>query len=67
MERYKILVREERRKLKASDLLKADTVSNPVSQAYVDNKIKSTENSKITNKLIGSEDMTKEEAFQTYN
>jgi hypothetical protein len=39
-------------------------VSNPISQSYIDNKIKSKENSKITNKLIRNEDMTKQEALK---
>ena len=50
--------------LKSSELLKADKVSNPISQSYIDNKIKSKENAKITNKLIRNEDMTKEEALK---
>ena len=63
-EGYKILVKDEKRKLKPSELLKADKVSNPISQSYIDNKIKSKEKSKITNKLIRNEDMTKEEAIK---
>jgi hypothetical protein len=39
-------------------------VSNPISQSYINNKIKSKENAKITNKLIRNEDMTKEEAIK---
>ena len=51
-------------KLKPSELLKADKVSNPISQAYIDRTIKSKENAKITNKLIRNEDMTKQEALK---
>ena len=39
-------------------------MSNPISQSYIDNKMKSKEQSKITNKLIRNEDMTKQEALQ---
>ena len=39
-------------------------MSNPISQSYIDNKIKSKEQSKITNKLIRNEDMTKEDAIK---
>jgi len=39
-------------------------VSNPISQSYIDNKIKSKTNAKITNKLIRNEEMTKEEALK---
>ena len=63
-EGYKLLVKDEKRKLKPSELLKADKVSNPVSQSYINNKIKSKENSKITNRLVRNEDMTKEEAIK---
>ncbi len=54
------------RKLKPAELLlvKADTVSNPMSQAYIDRNIKSKENEKITNRLIRNEDMTREEALK---
>ena len=51
------------RKLKPSELLKTDKISNPISQSYIDNKIKSKENAKITNRLIRNEDMTKQEAL----
>ncbi len=57
----------EKRRLKPSELLKADTVSNPISQSYIDRTIKSKENAKITNRLINmiiNENMTKKEAFQ---
>ncbi len=37
---------------------------NPISQSFIDNKIKSKEQSKITNKLIRNEEMTKIEAIQ---
>ena len=60
-------MKDEKRKLKPSELLKADIVSNPISQSYIDNKIKSKENAKITNKLIRNEDMTKEEAIKQRN
>ena len=61
---YKIIVKDEKRKLKPSELLKADTVANPIKQSYIDNKIKSKEKAKITNKLITNEKMTKEEALK---
>ena len=63
-EGYKIKVNGTSRKLKPSELLKADKVSNPISQAYIDRTIKSKENAKITNKLIRNEDMTKQEALK---
>jgi hypothetical protein len=44
-----MIIKVEKRKLKPSELLKADTVSSPVSQAYIDKTIKSIENAKITN------------------
>ncbi len=40
----------------------ADKVSTPMSQSYINNKIKSQENSKVTNKLFRNEDMTKADA-----
>ena len=61
---YKILVKDEKRKLKPSELLKADKLANPNAQSYIDNKIKSKTNAKITNKLIRNEEMTKEEAIK---
>jgi hypothetical protein len=63
-EGYKILVKDTKRKLKPSELLKADTVANPMLQSYIDNKIKSKEKAKVTNKLIRNEQMTKEEALK---
>ena len=63
-EGYKLIIKDEKRKLKPSELLKADKVSNPISQTYIDRTIKSKENAKITNKLIRNEDMTKEEAIK---
>ncbi len=63
-EGYKLIIKDEKRKLKPSELLKATTVSNPVSQAYIDRIIKSKANSKITNKLIRNEDMTKQDAIK---
>ena len=52
------------RKLKPAELLRADSVSNPIAQSYIDNKIKSKKNAKITNKLIRNEEMTKDEALK---
>ncbi len=63
-EGYKLINKDEKRKLKPSELLKTDWVSNPISQSYIDNIIKSKENAKITNKLIRNEDMTKQESLQ---
>ena len=63
-EGYKIILKDTKRKLKPSELLKVDTVSNPISQAYIDRTIKSKNNVKVTNKLIRNEDMTKEEAIK---
>ncbi len=34
-EGYELLIRDEKRKLKHSELLKATTVSNPILQAYI--------------------------------
>ena len=54
-EGYKIIVKDEKRKLKPSELLGVKTISNPISQTYIhyyiDNKIKSKTNAK-TNKYI---------------
>jgi hypothetical protein len=63
-EGYKIIVNGTSTKLKPAELLKANTVSNHISQAYIDRTIKSKENAKITNKLIRNEDMTKQEALK---
>ena len=63
-EGYKIVLKDQKRKLKPSELLKVNTVSNPISQAYIDRTIKSKNNVKVTNKLIRNEDMTKEEAIK---
>jgi hypothetical protein len=63
-EGYKLIIKDEKRKLKPSELLKADKVSNPISQAYIHRTIKSKENAKVTNKLIRNEDMSKKEALQ---
>ena len=38
-EGYKILVNGTSRKLKPAELLRADSVSNPIAQSYIDNKI----------------------------
>ncbi len=49
-EGYKLIMKDEKRKLKPSELLKADKVSNPIShwsQAYIDRTIKSKENAKL--------------------
>ncbi len=56
-----------RKKLKLSELLGVKTISNPISQTYIDNKIKSKTIAKITNKLIRNEEMTKEEAIKQRN
>ena len=56
--------KDEKRKLKPSELLKVNTVSNPISQAYIDRAIQSKNNAKVTNKLIRNEDMTKAEAIK---
>ena len=66
-EGYKLIIKDEKRKLKPSELLSVKTISNPISQTYIDNKIKSKTNAKITNKLIRNEEMTKEEAIKQRN
>jgi hypothetical protein len=40
----KLIIEDEKRKLTPSELLKADKISNPLSQAYIDRTIKSLEN-----------------------
>ncbi len=40
------IIKYKKRKLKPSELLKATTVSNPISQADIDRTIKSKENGK---------------------
>ncbi len=61
---YKLIIKDEIRKLKPSELLKATTVSNSISQVYIDRTIKSKENAKITNKLIRNEDMSKQDSLK---
>ena len=61
---YKIKLNDTTRKFKPSELLKVNSVSNPISQAYIDRTIKAKENAKITTKLIRNEDMTKQEALK---
>ncbi len=63
-EGFKLTMKDENRKLKPSELLKATTVSNPISQAYIDRTIESKENAKIANKFIRHEDVTKQEALK---
>ncbi len=52
-EGYKLIIKDEKRKLKPSELLKTTTVSNPISQAYIDRTIKSKE--------IAKKDINKDE------
>jgi hypothetical protein len=63
-EGYKIKLSDTRRKFKPSGLLKVSTVSNQVSQAFIDRNIKAKENAKVATKLIRNEDMTKKEALK---
>ncbi len=63
-EGYKIKLNDSTRKFKPSELLKVSTVSNQVSQAFINRNIKSKENAKVTTKLIRNEDMTKKEALK---
>ncbi len=63
-EGYELMIKDENQKIKPSELLKADKVSNSISQAYIGRTIKSKENAEITNKLIRNEDMTKQEALK---
>jgi hypothetical protein len=46
-EGYKIIVKDEKRKLQPSELLTTTTVSKPIPQAYIDRAIKSKEIAKI--------------------
>ncbi len=59
-----MIIKDEKIKLKPSELSKAYKVSNPIPQSYIDNRIKSKEESKTTNRLIRNEEMTKNEAIQ---
>ncbi len=45
-----MISQEEKIKLKPPELLKVNTVSNPISQAYIDRTIKSKHHAKVTNK-----------------
>jgi hypothetical protein len=63
-EGYKIKLNDSTRKFKPSELLKVSTVSNQISQAFIDRNIKAKENAKVTTKLIRNEDMTKKEALK---
>ena len=65
-EGYKIKLSDTTRKFKPSELLKINgTVSNPISQAFIDRNIQAKAKAKVTTKLIRNEDMTKAEALQT--
>ena len=64
-EGYKIKLSDTTRKFKPSELLKINgTVSNPISQAFIDRNIQAKAKAKVTTKLIRNEDMTKAEALQ---
>ena len=63
-EGYKIKLNDSTRKFKPSELLKVSTVSNQVSQAFINRNMKAKENAKVTTKLIRNEDMTKKEALK---
>ena len=64
-EGYKIKLKDTTKKLKPSELLKINgTVSNPISQAFIDRNIKAKAKAKVTTKLIRNENMTKAEALQ---
>ena len=63
-EGYKIKLNDSTRKFKPSELLKVSTVSNQVSQAFINRNIKAKDNAKVTTKLIRNEDMTKKEALK---
>jgi hypothetical protein len=43
-EGYKLIIKDEKIKLKPSELLSVKNISNPISQTYIDNKIKSKTN-----------------------
>ena len=64
-EGYKIKLSDTTRKFKPSELLKVNgSVSNPISQAFIDRNIQAKAKAKVTTKLIRNEDMTKAEALQ---
>ena len=64
-EGYKIKLKDTTKKLKPSELLKINgTVSNPISQAFINRNIKAKSKAKVTTKLIRNENMTKAEALQ---
>ncbi len=63
-EGYELIIKDEKRKLEPSESLKANKLSNPISQAFIDRTIKSKENAKITNKIIRNEDMAEQEALK---
>jgi hypothetical protein len=62
-------VKDEKRKLKPSELLKADTVTNAISQTYIDRTIESVNEWINTKKIIRntSQVMTNEEAQEQRN
>jgi hypothetical protein len=59
-EEYKIIVKDEKRKLKPAELLKATTVPHPISQTY--QQVNQKKYAKLINRFIGH--MTKQDAFK---
>ena len=61
-EGYKILVNGTSRKLKPSELLKAGTAANPISEKYIQDKKEEKKAGKVINSLVRNAKMTPAEA-----
>ena len=61
-EGYKILVNGTSRKLKPAELLKVNSVSNPISDKYIQEKKADKKAGKVINSLVRTSKMTVEEA-----
>ena len=61
-EGYKILVNGTSRKLKPSELLKANTTANPISDKYIQEKKEEKKAGKVVNSLVRNAKMTPAEA-----
>ena len=61
-EGYKLLMNGTSRKLKPSELLKASTTANPISEKYVQEKKEEKKKGKVINSLVRNAKMTPAEA-----
>jgi hypothetical protein len=61
---YKIKLNDTTRKFKPSELLKVNSVSNPISQAYIEAKKEDKKAGKVVSSLVRNAKMTPTEAKQ---